>query len=106
MTLNDDFAFQLKAYEIYHQREYKCIPGRRFAFDFWISNGATGKNLLVELQGGVYQYQVSHTSAGGIRRDCEKSNLAVLNGYVVMHFTTDMVKDGTAINLVMKYLEK
>jgi len=106
MTLNDDFAFQLKAYEILHQREYKAIPGRRFAFDFWISNGATGKNLLVELQGGVWMKRAGHNTGKGIQRDCLKLNLATLNEYAVMHFTTQDVEDGTAIYMVKKYLEK
>lgn len=95
MTLEDDFAFQLDAVGIAYQRQYKAIPNRRFAYDFYIPD-----KLLVEIQGGVYQYKPSHTSAGGIRRDCEKMNLAVLEGFKVLHFTSDMVQSGEALRMV------
>lgn len=100
--LNDEFAFQLSAVGIAYFREYKAIPDRKFAFDFYIPK----RKLLIELQGGVYQYNPSHTSAGNIRRDCEKGNLAVLNGYAVLHFTTDMVESGEALQLVERILEE
>lgn len=82
------------------EREFKAIPNRRFRFDFaWVE-----QKLLVEVQGGIYQYHPSHTSAGKIRRDCEKLNLAVLQGYRVLHFTPDMVQNGEAINMIEEAL--
>lgn len=98
MTLNNSFAFQLDAVGIPYEREYKAIPGRRFRFDFKV------ENILIDLQGGIYQYYPSHTSAKHIIRDCEKLNLAVVNGYKVLHFTTGMVKSGEALNIVEKIL--
>lgn len=97
--LNDGFAFQLTASQINHKREYLAIPGRRFRYDFYITYGWGGR-LLVELQGGVYQYKPSHASAGGIRRDAEKSNLATLHGYKLLKFTSDMVASGEALRMV------
>ena len=102
MTLNDTFAMQLNANCIGHEREYKAIPGRRFAYDFYLPE----YNLLIELQGGTWMKRSGHNSGSGIQRDCEKLNLAVLEGFDVMHFTTDDVEDGTAINMVLKYLEE
>ena len=99
MTLEDDFAFQLDAVGSAYERQYKAIPGRKFAFDFFIP-----PSLLVEVQGGVYQYKPSHTSAGGIRRDAEKSNLAVLAGFKVLHFTSDMVRTGEAVRMIEEAL--
>ena len=95
MTLEDDFAFQLDSVWIAYERQYKAIPGRKFAYDFYIPD-----KLLVEIQGGVYQYKPSHTSAGGIRRDCEKMNLATIHGFKILHFTSDMVKSGEALRIV------
>lgn len=101
--LNDTFSFQLTASGINHKREYPAIPGRRFRFDFFIPYGWGGR-LLVELQGGVYQYKPSHASAGGIRRDAEKANLATLHGYKLLTFTSDMVESGEALRMVEKVI--
>jgi very-short-patch-repair endonuclease len=58
------------------------------------------QKVLVEIQGGIYQYAPSHTSASGIRRDAEKMNLAVSQGWKVYHFTPDMVRDGQALTMI------
>lgn len=102
--LNDTFSFQLTALGIKHEREYKAIPGRKFLFDFFIPYGLSGR-LLVELQGGVYQYKPSHASASGIRRDAEKANLATLYGYKLLTFTSDMVESGQALEMIEQVLE-
>lgn len=100
--LNDEFAFQLSAVGIAYHREYKAIPDRKFAFDFYIPK----RKLLIELQGGTWMSKGGHNTGVGIKRDCEKANLAVLEGYGVMHFTTDMVESGEALQLVERILEE
>ena len=100
--LNDEFAFQLSAVGIAYFREYKAIPDRKFAFDFYIPKC----KLLIELQGGTFMSKGGHNTGRGIRRDCEKGNLAVLEGYAVLHFTTDMVESGEALQLVERILEE
>lgn len=94
MNLEDELAYQLDVSGIEYERQYKAIPDRRFKYDFRIGN------LLIEIQGGVYQYAPSHASAAGIRRDCEKVNLAVANGYKILLFTSDMVKSGWALRMI------
>ena len=110
MTLNDLFANELDAEGIEYKREYKPIPGRRFAYDFFIGSLNRDMPLLIELQGGTWLYRVGrnsgHNTGRGVQRDCLKLNLATLNEYAVMHFTTQDVEDGTAIYMVKKYLEK
>ena len=101
-NLNDTFAFQLSAVGIAYYREYKAIPDRKFAFDFYIPK----RKLLIELQGGTFMSKGGHNTGVGIKRDCEKGNLAVLHGFSVLHFTTDMVEDGSALKLVEKILEE
>ena len=100
MTLNDTFAFQLSAVGIAYHREYKAIPDRKFAFDFYIPK----RKLLIELQGGTWMQRGGHNTGRGIQRDVEKVNLATLNEYAIMQFTTQDVEDGTAIDMVKKYL--
>ena len=99
MTLNDFFASELISNDILFEREYRAIPGRKFLFDFRIGR------LLIDLQGGIWMKKGAHNTGKAIQRDCEKLNLAVLEGYDVMHFTTDDVETGRAIDYVMRYLE-
>ena len=101
MQLNDTFAFQLDAVDIPYEREYKAIPGRRYLFDFYIA-----PKLLIELQGGIWMKHGAHNTGKAIQRDCEKSNLAVLHGYTVLHFTTDMVASGEALKMVERIMEE
>lgn len=105
MTLNDLFAAELATEGIEYEREYKCIPGRRLRYDFFIGS-TTRTPLLIELQGGTWMQRGGHNTGRGIQRDVEKVNLATLNEYAIMQFTTQDVEDGTAIDMVKKYLEE
>ena len=95
MNLEDEFASQLDKEGYYYERQYKAIPDRRYLYDFYIP-----PVLLIEIQGGIYQYMPSHASASGIRRDAEKLDLAMANGYKILLFTGDMIKSGWALQMV------
>jgi hypothetical protein len=100
-AIEDEFAFQLDAVGISFVREWHAIKDRRFRYDFWF----IGHNVLAEVQGGTWMKgKTGHTSGTGIRRDCEKNNLAVEFGYKCLYFTTDMVRDGSALVTVEKML--
>lgn len=99
--LNNAFGFQCHVAGIPYQCEYQAIPGRRYKYDFYFEQA----NLLVELQGGVYQYKPSHASASGIRRDAEKANLATLHGYKLLTFTSDMVASGEALRMIREVID-
>ena len=95
--IEDVLAFHLTTNGIQFEREYKAIPGRRYRWDFRI-----GKTLLVEVQGGTWaRARTGHSTGTGIRHDCEKNNLAVLHGYRVLYFTSDMVGSGEAVNTIL-----
>lgn len=100
--LEETLLYQIRALGLPEpEREYMAIPGRQFRFDMaWLE-----QRVLVECQGGIYSYLPSHTSASGIRRDAEKLNLAMLNGWKVYHFTSDMIKSGEAVQLIEKELK-
>lgn len=92
--LEKEFRFQLMAYDIPFEQEVKLIPGRKFHFDFFIPT----TNIAIEIQGGVWsKLKMGHNSGSGIKRDCEKSNLAQKYGYILFKFTSDMVRNGEAI---------
>ena len=78
----------------------RAIPGRRFRWDFLIGNADTSR-LLVEVQGGTWARERSgHSSGSGIARDCEKHNLAVLQGWRTLMFTSDTIKNGEAARII------
>jgi hypothetical protein len=100
--VEDVFIFQIRAVGLpAPRREAKIIAGRKFRFDFvWDS-----VKLAVEIQGSTWRPNTGHTSGVGIARDYEKHNLAVLAGWRTLFFTTQAVKDGSAITFLEKVLK-
>lgn len=101
-NLNEEFEQQL----IYigltnYEREYRAIPGRRFRYDF----AFVEDKLLIEINGGIYRYNPSHASAGNIRRDYEKLDMAVLYGWRQLIFAPDMVQSGWALTITENVLK-
>jgi hypothetical protein len=77
------------------EEEFKFLENRKFRFDFaW-----PDKKVAVEVEGGVYSNS-RHTSGSGFTKDCEKYNLAAANGWSVYRFTTEMVKNGKAVDFL------
>ena len=97
--LENALAFQLDAARIPYQREVQAVAGRRYRWDFKVGE------YLVEIQGGTWsRKRTGHSTGAGIRRDAEKANAAVLAGYKVLFFTSDMVHDGTALHVITEAL--
>ena len=94
--IEDTLTFQLTACEIPFDRQVQAIPGRKFTFDFQVDD------ILIEVQGGVYMDKSGHNTGNGVTRDCEKNNLAVFNGYRTLMFTSKMVNDGVAVEVIEK----
>jgi len=89
------------------EREYKFCPTRKFLFDFcWPKY-----RFAVEIDGGTYIRKYvgpdgevqggRHNTPTGYERDCEKGNLAVLNGWQVLHFTSKTVNSGEALRVLI-----
>lgn len=95
--LEVELARQLKLAGIPFIQELSPIPGRKFRFDFAL------KNLLVEVQGGIFQYG-GHSSGVGITRDCEKTILAQLEGWRVFPVTGEQIKSGQALIWIQRAL--
>lgn len=82
------------------EREARLIPERKFRWDFvWRSH-----KIAVEVHGGIWRGKGAHNTGTAITRDCEKANLAALAGFRTLFFTTGMVKDGTAAELLRRAL--
>lgn len=75
---------------------------RLWRFDIcWKSAG-----VAVEFQGGVWTPdQRAHIRASNYVNDRHKINEAQLLGWIVLEFTADMVRDGTAIRQIKQALE-
>ena len=95
------FAVQVRAYRLDDGmiREYKFAESRKFRFDFaWPT-----KWVAVEIEGGIWN-EGRHTRGAGFAADCEKYNLATIDGWRVLRYTADMVRDGSAIKQVDEVL--
>ena len=84
-----------KSSEIDFITEYQFLKGsRQFRFDFLIT-AVEGKNLFsngikiaVEYEGGTYT-KGGHVRGFKYAKDCEKYNLAQLNGFYILRYTAD-----------------
>jgi very-short-patch-repair endonuclease len=77
------------------KREYRFAPDRRWRFDFaWPE-----RKFAVEVEGGIFT-SGRHGRGTGMLADMEKYNRAAMDGWRVLRFFTDQVRDGTAIAAV------
>lgn len=84
-------------------REWRFHPPRRWRFDL----AFVLEKLAIEVDGGTWKGAAGrHTSGAGYERDCEKQNTAALDGWVILRFTTAMVKDGRALETIRAALEE
>ena len=83
------------------EREYIFAKGRRYRFDFsWIAH-----KIAIEIEGGTWSGG-RHTTGTGFAKDCEKYNLAVLNGWRVLRFTSNQVYSNYAYTLTKDMLQR
>lgn len=69
-------------------RQFQFTPPRKWKFDLaW-----PAYRIAVELEGGVYSGG-RHTRGSGFEKDCEKYNVATLQGWRLLRFTTRMLMD-------------
>lgn len=80
--------------------EHKGIDGRQFRFDFaWPDD-----HLALECQGIVWGGKGRHQTGTGLAGDCEKLNLAMLNGWRMILITQQHLKTGEAVRWVKQAL--
>jgi len=100
-ALEDTFAMQLKAVGIPFEREAGFHPKRRWRFDFVFP---THGKIALEIDGGTWM-SGRHSRGTGARSDAEKQNAANLLGWTVYRATTDMVRDGSALQMIEAALD-
>jgi very-short-patch-repair endonuclease len=99
--VEDELWWQIQAIGLsLPERQAKIISDRKFRWDFaWLD-----RKLTVEIQGGIWSGG-AHSRGGGIQRDYEKNNLAVLAGWRCLYFTTADVKSGLALSVLERILK-
>ncbi len=79
--------------------ELRFADGRRFRFDVALP----AHQLAVEIDGGCFNGG-RHVSAAGIRSEHEKSYLAALYGWRVIHVLPEDVRSGVALARIEKVI--
>jgi hypothetical protein len=98
--LEDSLLFAVKVCGLPQpEREFRFLPPRRWRFDLaW-----PPRMLAAEIEGGTW-VAGRHSRGKGMRSDAEKYNEATLAGWRVLRFTSDMVTDGSALNILERAL--
>ena len=82
-------------------RELRFIKGRRFRADFaWPDS-----MLIVECEGGTW-IGGRHSRGKGFESDCEKQNLATLDGWRYLRVTPSQIDDGRALRWIEQALSR
>lgn len=82
--------------------EHKGIEGRKYRFDA----ANPSKKVAIEIDGGIHPFWITlpngqkkkvmksgHSTPEGIKRDMLKNNAAVVDGWKVLRYTPQMLKD-------------
>lgn len=99
-ALEDTLVFHIRAKRLPEpEREVQLFKDRRWRYDLvW-----RPQMLTVEVDGGTW-VRGAHSRGWGQRRDAEKQNRAVLEGWAVLRFTSDMVMSGEAVATLVQAL--
>lgn len=85
----------------YH-KEFKFLDNRKFRFDYvYLLSESLIKGIAIEFEGGVWS-NGRHIRPLGFIKDCEKYNLALVNGYVVLRFTSECLKEPNRIKSIIE----
>lgn len=81
------------------EREYRFDPERRWRADFAFPTA----KVLVEVEGGHWT-NGRHVRGSGFEKDCEKYNRAQELGWIVLRYTSRMIKSGEALQQIERVL--
>lgn len=81
--------------------EYKFHPKRKWRLDLaWVDSTGIADTIAVEVHGGTWRRGGGAHRGRGFERDLEKAREAMAMNIRVYAFTTDEVKDGTAVRFL------
>jgi very-short-patch-repair endonuclease len=94
-TLEFMLELQLTESGITFEREYRFDQHRQWRFDFAMPE----QMLAIECEGAVFA-NGRHTRGSGYIKDLEKYNEAVLQGWRVLRYWSEMIESGAALNQI------
>ena len=99
--LVDLLLYHIRLHEIKEPvLEHRFHPFRRWRFDIsW-----PYQKLAVEVEGGIW-VEGRHTRGSGFLKDCEKYNAAVEEGWQVLRYPVNLIKDGSAVLQIKRIQE-
>lgn len=98
--LEDELDWQMRAAGLPPwECEFRFHPRRRWRAD----RAWPHLKLLLEVEGGIWSGG-RHTRGAGYEQDCIKYNEAAILGYRVIRVTGAMVRDGRALDAIMRAL--
>ena len=94
----ETFALHCRVEGLRPEREWQFHPTRKWRLDFAFPE----IKLAVEVEGVTGGLGGRHQRVGGMEKDCEKYNAAVMLDWRVLRYTPAMVKSGQAIADVLE----
>lgn len=95
----EEFALQLRALKLPEPKRDYRFHARRWKIDFaW-----PDRKVAVEIEGGTWSGG-RHVRPQGYEDDCEKYNAMIEMGWALYRYTSQMVKDGRAMNQIERIL--
>ncbi len=94
---------QMTGAKLSFTQEFRFHPTRRWRADFALPKEEP--IVLVEVEGGSW-VSGRHTRGVGFEADCMKYNAAVLLGYAVLRFTTNLINTGYALATIEALAKK
>ena len=79
--------------------EFRFHPERDWRFDF----AFVEKKIAVECEGGTWS-SGRHTRGSGFEKDCYKYNQAAADGWMVLRFTSSMIRSWEAVTFIEKVI--
>lgn len=78
----NDIELILRSLSIPYVKEHRFHDVRRFKFDYAIVDS----KIAIEYE-GLFSKKSGHTTISGYTKDCDKYNLALVNGWKVLRYT-------------------
>lgn len=88
---NERLLFEIlnEAYPGKWEQEVKGINGRKFRFDC----ANVSDKIAVEIEGGIWMPKGAHNTGIAMSKDMEKYNLAVLEGWKVLRYSPETLRN-------------
>jgi very-short-patch-repair endonuclease len=88
-------ALHMKSAGLKPETEYRFHPPRRWRFDFAFPD----QKIAIECEGGIYSGG-RHVRGAGFQADVVKYNQAALDGWTLLRFTGEMIRNGSALKTI------